>query len=66
MNKWTILALAELTMLSLSAASIIGLSSPSYVQAQPQQSNQNSDTTVTIVNNNVTIDDKKQELYVHS
>jgi hypothetical protein len=44
-------------MLSQSAVSIIGLSSPSHVQAESQQSNQNSDTTVTIVNSNVTIDD---------
>ena len=55
-------------MLSQSAVSIIGLSSPSHVQAESQQSNQNSDTTVTIVNNNITIDgyDMKQELYIYS
>jgi len=33
-------------MLSQSVVSIIGLSSPSHVQAESQQSNQNSDTTV--------------------
>lgn len=66
MNKRTILTLTGLAMLSQSAVSIIGLSSPSQVQAESQQSNQNSDTTVTIVNNNVTIDDMKQELYIYS
>lgn len=68
MNKRTILALAGLAMLSLSAVSIIGSSGPSYVQAQPPQSNQNSDTTVIVVknnnnNNNVTLDDMKQRLH---
>jgi hypothetical protein len=66
MNKRTILALAGLAMLSLSAVSIIGSSGPSHVQAQPPQSNQNSvDTTVIVVNNNnnVTLDDMKQRLH---
>jgi hypothetical protein len=63
MNNRTILALAGLAMLSLSAVSIIGLSSGSSVQAQSPQSNHNSNTTVTIVNNNVTIDDIKQQLH---
>lgn len=63
MNNRTILALAGLAMLSLSAVSTIGLSSGSSVQAQSLQSNQNSNTTVTIVNNNVTIDDMKQRLH---
>jgi hypothetical protein len=65
MNKRTILALAGLAMLSLSAVSIIGSSGPSYVQAQPPQSNQNSDTTVIVVNNNnnVTLDYMKQRLH---
>src|SRR5687767_3109575 len=38
--------LTGLAMLSQSIVSIIGLSSPSHVQAESQQSNQNSDTTV--------------------
>jgi hypothetical protein len=63
MNNRTILALAGLAMLSLSAVSIIGLSSPNSVQAQSPQSNHNSNTTVTIVNNNVTIYDIKQQLH---
>ena len=50
-------------MLSLSALSIIGLSSGSSVQAQSLQSNQNSNTTAPIVNNNATIDDIKQQLH---
>lgn len=50
-------------MLSLSAVSIIGLSSGSSVQAQSLQSNQNSNTTAPIVNNNATIDDIKQQLH---
>jgi hypothetical protein len=51
-------------MLSLSAISTIGLSSSSSVQAQSLQSNQSSNTTVSIVtNNNVTMDDVKQHLH---
>jgi hypothetical protein len=41
-----------LNMLSLSAVSIIGLNRPSSVHAQSPQSNQNGNTTVTILNNN--------------
>ena len=63
MNNRTILALAGLAMLSLSAISTIGLSSSSSVQAQSLQSNQNSNTTVSIVTNNVTMDDVKQHLH---
>src|SRR5215210_3709652 len=66
MNNRTILALAGLVMLSLSSVSIIGLSRGRElsVQAQSPQSNQNSSTTVTLVNNNnVTIDDRKQRLH---
>jgi hypothetical protein len=66
MNNRTILASAGLAMLSLSAVSIIGLSSGSSVQAQSLQSNQNSNTTAPIVNNNATIatiDDIKQQLH---
>src|SRR5215210_3129015 len=64
MNNRTILALAGLVMLSLSSVSIIGLSRGRElsIQAQSPQSNQNSSTTVTLVNNNVTIDDMKQRL----
>ena len=50
-------------MLSLSAISTIGLSSSSSVQAQSLQSNQNSNTTVSIVTNSVTMDDVKQHLH---
>jgi ABC-type antimicrobial peptide transport system permease subunit len=65
MNNRTILALAGLVMLSLSSVSIIGLSRGKElsIQAQSPQSNQNSSTTVTLVNNNVTIDDRKQRLH---
>jgi hypothetical protein len=63
MNNRTILASAGLAMLSLSAVSIIGLSSGSSVQAQSLQSNQNSNTTAPIVNNNATINDIKQQLH---
>jgi ABC-type antimicrobial peptide transport system permease subunit len=65
MNNRTILALAGLVMLSLSSVSIIGLSRGRElsIQAQSPQSNQNSSTTVTLVNNNVTIDDMKQQLH---
>ena len=65
MNNRTILALAGLAMLSLSAISTIGLSSSSSSSAQAQslQSNQNSNTTVSIVTNNVTMDDVKQHLH---
>jgi hypothetical protein len=62
MNNRTILALAGLAMLSLSAISTIGLSIGSSVQAQSPQGNQKSSTTVTLVNNNVTTDDIKQRL----
>ncbi len=62
MNNRTILALAGLAMLSLSAISTIGLSSSS-AQAQSLQSNQNSNTTISIVESNVTIDDIKQHLH---
>lgn len=62
MNKRTTLAAAGLAMLSLSAISIIGLSSGSSVQAQSPQSNQNSDTTAPVVVN-ATIDDVKQQLH---
>lgn len=62
MNNRTILASAGLAMLSLSAVSIIGLSSGSSVQAQSPQSNQNSDTTAPVVVN-ATIDDVKQQLH---
>ena len=67
MNKRTMLALAaELAILSLSIVSIIGLRSPSPVHAQSLQSNQNGNTTPTILNNNknVTADDIKQYLHV--
>jgi hypothetical protein len=52
-------------MLSLSSVSIIWLSRGRElsVQAQSPQSNQNSSTTVTLVNNNVTIDDMRQRLH---
>jgi hypothetical protein len=65
MNNRNILALAGLAMLSLSSVSIIGLSRGRElsIQAQSPQSNQNSSTTVTLVNNNVTIDDRKQRLH---
>jgi hypothetical protein len=64
MNNRTILALASLAMLSLSAISTIGLSSSNSVQAQSLQSNQNSNnTTQSIPNTNVTIDDVKQQLH---
>jgi ABC-type antimicrobial peptide transport system permease subunit len=63
MNNRTILALAGLAMLSLSAISTIGLGSSSSVQAQSLQSNQNSNTTVSIVKNNATMDDVKQHLH---
>jgi hypothetical protein len=65
MNNRIILALAGLVMLSLSSVSIIGLSRGKElsIQAQSPQSNQNSSTTVTLVNNNVTIDDRKQRLH---
>jgi hypothetical protein len=63
MNNRTILALAGLAMLSLSAISTIGLNSSSSVQAQSLQSNQNSNTTVSIVTNSVTMDDVKQHLH---
>src|ERR687896_1767716 len=62
MNNRTIIASAVLVMLSLSAVSIIGLSSGSSVQAQSPQSNQNSDTTAPVVVN-ATIDDVKQQLH---
>ena len=62
MNNRTILTSAGLAMLSLSALSIIGLSSGSSVQAQSPQSNQNSDTTASVVVN-ATIDDVKQQLH---
>jgi hypothetical protein len=62
MNNRTILASAGLAILSLSAVSIIGLSSGSSVQAQSPQSNQNSDTTAPVVVN-ATIDDVKQQLH---
>src|SRR5215207_11388560 len=65
MNNRTILALAGWAILSLSAISTIGLSSStSSVQAQSLQSNQNSNTTtVSIVTNNATMDDIKQDLH---
>ena len=68
MNNRTILALAGLAILSLSAVSTIALSSSSsssssYVQAQSLPSNQSSNTTVSIVTNNVTMDDVKQHLH---
>jgi xanthine/uracil/vitamin C permease (AzgA family) len=62
MNIRTIIASSGLAMLSLSAVSIIGLSSGSSVQAQSPQSNQNSNTTAPIVYN-ATIDDIKQQLH---
>ena len=62
MNIRTIIASSGLAMLSLSAVSIIGLSSGSFVQAQSPQSNQNSNTTAPIVYN-ATIDDIKQQLH---
>jgi hypothetical protein len=52
MDLRTNLALAGLAMLSLSAVSIIGLSKPSSVHAPSLQSDQNGNTTVTIVKNN--------------
>jgi Zn-dependent M28 family amino/carboxypeptidase len=64
MNNRTILALAGLAMLSLSAISTIGLSSSSSsAQAQSPQGNQSSNTAVSIVTNNVTMDDVKQHLH---
>jgi hypothetical protein len=63
MNNRTILALAGLAMLSLSAISTIGLSSSSSAQAQSLQNNQSSNTAVSIVTNNVTMDDVKQNLH---
>jgi hypothetical protein len=62
-NRTIFLASAGLAMLSLSAVSIIGLSSGSSVQAQSLQNNQNSNTTAPIVNDNATIDDIKQQLH---
>jgi hypothetical protein len=64
LNKRTILAVAGLALLSLSAVSSIGLSSPISVPAQSPQSNQNDNTTVTIVINNVTADDIQQYLHM--
>jgi hypothetical protein len=63
MNNKTIFALAGLAMLSLSAISTIGLSSSNTVQAQSLQSNQNRNTTVSMLTNNVTMDDVKQRLH---
>ncbi len=62
MNNRTILASVGLAILSLSAVSIVGLSSGCSVQAQSPQSNQNSDTTAPVVVN-ATIDDIKQQLH---
>jgi hypothetical protein len=63
MNNRTILTLAGLTILSLSAISNIGLSSSSSsVQAQSPQSNQNSNTAAPIVVN-ATMDDVRQQLH---
>ena len=50
-------------MLSLSAISTIGLSSIISVQAQSLESNQNNNTTVSIVRSNATMDDVKQQLH---
>jgi hypothetical protein len=64
MNNRTILALAGLAMLSMSTISTIGLGiTSSSAQAQSLQSNQNSNTTASIVRNNVTMDDVKQHLH---
>jgi uncharacterized protein YcfJ len=65
MNNKTILALVGLAMLSLSTISTIALSSSSnnYAQAQSLQSNQNSNTTVSMLMNNVTMDNVKQQLH---
>jgi hypothetical protein len=63
MNNRTILTLAGLTILSLSAISNIGLSSSSSsVQAQSPQSNQNSNTAAPIVVN-ATMDEVRQQLH---
>ena len=62
MNIRTIIASSGLAMLSLSAVSIIGLSSGSSVQAQSPQSNQNSNIAAPIVVNS-TIDDVRQQLH---
>jgi len=67
MNKRTILALAGFAQLSLSVASISELNSPSFVEAQSEQSNQNGNTTITIVNNNnLTMNDVKQHSCMRS
>lgn len=50
-------------MLSLSAISTIGLSSSNSAQAQSLQSNQNSNTTVSMLSDNVSMDDVKQQLH---
>jgi len=68
MNKRTIPALAGFAQLSLSVASISELNSPSFVEAQSEQSNQNGNTTITIVNNNnnLTMNDVKQHSCMRS
>jgi hypothetical protein len=63
MNIRNILALAGWSMLSLSAISTIGLSSSNSAQAQSLQSNQNSNTTVSMLSDNVSMDDVKQQLH---
>jgi hypothetical protein len=63
MNIRNILALAGWSMLSLSAISIIGLISSNSAQGQSLQSNQNSNTTVSMLSDNVSIDDVKQQLH---
>jgi hypothetical protein len=63
MNIRNMLALAGWALLSLSAISTIEFSSGNSAQAQSPQSNQNSSTTVSILSDNATIDDVKQQLH---
>jgi hypothetical protein len=62
-SKLSFVSLSIGALLMLSAISTIGLGSSSSVQAQSLQSNHNSNTTVSIVTNNVTMDDVKQHLH---
>jgi hypothetical protein len=62
-SKLSFVSLSIGALLMLSAISTIGLGSSSSVQAQSLQSNHNSNTTVSIVKNNATMDDVKQHLH---
>ena len=63
MNIRNILVLAGWALLSLSAISTIEFSSGNSAQAQSLQSNQTSNTTVSMLSDNVTMDDVKQQLH---